>query len=264
MPSPRPLIITALIALAVLLAGCGSGGGGSASTTPASGGSGSTTVDGITFSARSDDLSAHPFGLPFGIRTYRTFKDDVPTEYFVRKTFTGSVVGGIATLKVEYDYVDAQGTPITGNPLIDFIEHLQNAVNSNTSMARADDGALYIVGIAGTAIRPILVYPAQLSVGLEWTFAPLEPLIAVDPDEPVDETPETYTMRILSLDATAPRTGTTGCILLRQTTSEAGEPDRVRWSYSKPGVGFIEDTNVDPEQADQSTADGEFLVPTAG
>jgi hypothetical protein len=253
----------ALVSLIALAAGCGGGGGGSdgspAATEPAPG---TTVVNGVAFSARSDVLTDSPFGQAFGLYTYRNVFTGQEADYLTTVMYTGTVAGNVKSVMSQTDFVDKNGQPITNNVLIDILRALSNAVNEGT-LARAEDGWIYVTAIEGQPVSPPRrVYPSQVTTGTEWS-RPGTHTKKNEQGEVIATIPTNRVYRVLAMDAVAPRSKYEGCVLLRMIRSEEGEPDEARWSYYKPGIGFVESTNVDPA-LDQSEAKATYLVPNFG
>jgi hypothetical protein len=252
-----PLVGTLLTAL-----GCGGGGGSGGGAQPSAAAPGTTVVGGVAFSAKSDVLTESPFGEAFGVRTYRSLTEGTPSEHRASYVFTGSVVGGIRTISASVTFIDASGAPITDNLWLAIAKGLINSLGEGWSYAKADDGWIYLVGMLGEPIgTPIRIYPSQVAVGTEWSSAGTHHTTHADGSETTVPTMTTH--RVISLTATAPRAGESGCVLLHTRRTEEGKPDRNQWRYFKPGVGLVESTDVDPG-LDQSAASGSYLVPDVG
>jgi hypothetical protein len=254
------LLLVPLIGALLTTAGCGSGGGdSSAAPAPAPA---TTVVDGVAFAARSDVLTDSPFGESLGMRTFVGVTNGQPTPYRASYILTGTTVGGVQTISQDITYVDAQGQPITDNPILAILASILNAIGKDWAFAKAEDGWIYWVGYQGQLLaKPARLYPVQVAVGTEWSQAGVH--IYSDSDGTETSVPTLTTYRVLSTSAHAPRADIGGCVLLLTVKTEEGKAEERNWRYFKVGTGFVEKTDTDPAQ-DQSAANGSYLISNAG
>ena len=263
---PRTLLIPVLGLAIGLFSGCGSSGGDSSATTPTT--PTTPTNSGPVFSARSAELTGNSFGEAEGIRTYQSFQNGKNDAYRSVYNFQQKSAGGVATLTLKLSFIDADSKPITDN----FLLNLLSAIAESLQLSYAIDttGAIWVVA---TNDKPLgekeryQVFPSTSAIksGLTWS----EPLdITTDTNGVITQQTGSVAYTVLSTSAISLKAKRPGCILLRETTvinasKVAPASTSSIWFYYQPGVGKVEDTNVDPAQ-DQSSASGSYLVPNAG
>lgn len=227
-----PIRGSLMIAAAVIglgLAGCGSDGGGGASNNPASTpgagttpGAGAGQIQGATFASATSRQLWSGLTLP-STRTMKNRPEPTEPEFTSTVSYSADTQRGIDCVKIEEEN------------------------EATVWMAKDTQGRVVIIQIDEDGV---LEQPATID---DTQYIPTQG-VAVGQSWITDSATKHNTWQVMSINATAPRNGTTGCTLLRITTSyntpETSDDDTwyIWWSNAKGVVEEAESDTVGPDQ----------------